>query len=206
MLLSETFRVGKSAAAARERDPAAALSGGCRRNVSTDYRRTSTRRMRRTGRDFMYKLSRRSLLLSSAALAAGIGVGRAFAQSDVSATLKLQAFGGDAQLAVDPERHRALQQEISQRQGRGRDRPDLDRLGRLRHQGARPVQRRPRGRRLRHRHRDLPGLRVARPVHPARRLRQGQEPELSRTSRRACSSRPATRGRSTSSRSAGTTS
>lgn len=49
----------------------------------------------------MLKLSRRSLLLSSAALAAGagLGVGRAFAQSDVTATLKLQGFGGEAQLA-----------------------------------------------------------------------------------------------------------
>jgi len=47
----------------------------------------------------MNKLSRRSMLLSSAALAAGIGLGRAFAQSDVSATLRLQTFGGDAELA-----------------------------------------------------------------------------------------------------------
>lgn len=49
----------------------------------------------------MLKLSRRNLLLSSAALAAGagLGVGRAFAQSDVTATLKLQGFGGEAQLA-----------------------------------------------------------------------------------------------------------
>lgn len=47
----------------------------------------------------MLKLSRRSLLLSSAALAAGAGLGRAFAQSDVTATLKLQGFGGEAQLA-----------------------------------------------------------------------------------------------------------
>ena len=49
----------------------------------------------------MNKLSRRSLLLSSAALAAGasLGIGRAFAQSDASATLKLQGFGGEAQLA-----------------------------------------------------------------------------------------------------------
>ncbi len=48
----------------------------------------------------MHKLSRRSLLLSSAALAAGasLGVGRAFAQSDATATLKLQGFGGEAQL------------------------------------------------------------------------------------------------------------
>ncbi|GLQ56407.1 ABC transporter substrate-binding protein [Devosia nitrariae] len=48
----------------------------------------------------MYKLSRRGLLLSSAALAVGAGMGRAFAQSDASATLKLQAFGGDAQLTA----------------------------------------------------------------------------------------------------------
>lgn len=48
----------------------------------------------------MLKLSRRSLLLSSAALAAGasLGVKGAFAQSDVTATLKLQGFGGEAQL------------------------------------------------------------------------------------------------------------
>ncbi|HEY9012954.1 MAG TPA: sugar ABC transporter substrate-binding protein [Devosia sp.] len=49
----------------------------------------------------MHKLSRRSLLLSSAALAAGtsLGLGRAFGQSDATATLRVQAFGGDAELA-----------------------------------------------------------------------------------------------------------
>jgi multiple sugar transport system substrate-binding protein len=39
------------------------------------------------------------LLVSSAALAASAGIGRAFGQSDQAATLKLQAFGGDAELA-----------------------------------------------------------------------------------------------------------
>jgi multiple sugar transport system substrate-binding protein len=50
----------------------------------------------------MNKLSRRSLLLSSAAIAAatGLGLGRVFAQSDVTATLKLQGFGGDAELSA----------------------------------------------------------------------------------------------------------
>lgn len=49
----------------------------------------------------MLKLSRRSVLVSSAALAAGaaLGTGRSFAQSDATATLKLQGFGGEAQLA-----------------------------------------------------------------------------------------------------------
>jgi multiple sugar transport system substrate-binding protein len=47
----------------------------------------------------MIRLSRRTLLLSSAALAASSGIGGAFAQSDETATLRLQAFGGDAQLA-----------------------------------------------------------------------------------------------------------
>lgn len=48
----------------------------------------------------MFKLSRRKLLLSSAALAAGAGLQRAFAQSDVTASLKLQCFGSDAELAA----------------------------------------------------------------------------------------------------------
>lgn len=49
----------------------------------------------------MFKLSRRTLLLSSAALAAGAGMrGRAFAQSDQTATLKLQGFGSDAELSA----------------------------------------------------------------------------------------------------------
>ena len=49
----------------------------------------------------MLKFSRRSVLLSSAAMVAGagLGLGRAQAQSDVSATLRVQAFGGDAELA-----------------------------------------------------------------------------------------------------------
>ncbi len=47
----------------------------------------------------MFRISRRNLLVSSAALAVGAGVGRALAQSDVSATLRLQTFGGDAELA-----------------------------------------------------------------------------------------------------------
>ena len=55
----------------------------------------------------MTMLSRRSLLASSAVLAAGLGFGRALAQSDETATLKLQAFGGDAELAGDQQRHRA---------------------------------------------------------------------------------------------------
>lgn len=47
----------------------------------------------------MFKISRRNLLVSSAALAAGTGLGRALGQSDQTATLRLQAFGGDAELA-----------------------------------------------------------------------------------------------------------
>ncbi len=50
----------------------------------------------------MITLSRRSLLLSSAALAAtaGLGLGQAIAQSDATATLKVQGFGGDAELGA----------------------------------------------------------------------------------------------------------
>jgi multiple sugar transport system substrate-binding protein len=48
----------------------------------------------------MYKLSRRKLLASSAAIAVGAGIGRAFAQSDVTATLKVQGFGADAEMAA----------------------------------------------------------------------------------------------------------
>jgi multiple sugar transport system substrate-binding protein len=48
----------------------------------------------------MYSLSRRTLLISSAAAMASVGLGRAFAQSDVTATLKMQSFGGDAELAA----------------------------------------------------------------------------------------------------------
>ncbi len=47
----------------------------------------------------MIRLSRRSLIASAGALAASAGFSRAFAQSDETATLTLQAFGGDAQLA-----------------------------------------------------------------------------------------------------------
>ncbi|KFL32166.1 sugar ABC transporter substrate-binding protein [Devosia riboflavina] len=47
----------------------------------------------------MTTFSRRQVLLSSVALAAGLGMSRAFAQSDASATLRVQAFGGDAELA-----------------------------------------------------------------------------------------------------------
>ena len=47
----------------------------------------------------MTTISRRSLLATSAAAAVGLGVGRAaLAQSDKAATLKLQAFGGEAEL------------------------------------------------------------------------------------------------------------
>ena len=47
----------------------------------------------------MLTISRRSLILSSAALAAGagLGLGRAIAQSDEAATLQLAGFGGDAE-------------------------------------------------------------------------------------------------------------
>jgi multiple sugar transport system substrate-binding protein len=50
----------------------------------------------------MQRISRRSLLLSSAALAAGasLGVRSSFAQSDETATLRLQGFGGDAELSA----------------------------------------------------------------------------------------------------------
>lgn len=47
----------------------------------------------------MTTFSRRQVLLSSVALAAGLGLSRSFAQSDVAATLRVQAFGGDAELA-----------------------------------------------------------------------------------------------------------
>lgn len=47
----------------------------------------------------MIRISRRSVLLSSVALGIGVGAGRAFAQSDETATLRVQAFGGDAELA-----------------------------------------------------------------------------------------------------------
>ena len=46
----------------------------------------------------MFKLSRRKLLLSSAVVAAGAGLRSAFAQSDQTATLRLQGFGGEAEL------------------------------------------------------------------------------------------------------------
>ena len=48
----------------------------------------------------MHSISRRRLLVSSAALAASVGVGRAFGQSDQTATLRLQAIGGDAEVAA----------------------------------------------------------------------------------------------------------
>lgn len=48
----------------------------------------------------MTNLSRRSLLLSSAALAVAGSIGRAFAQSDETATLTVQSFGGDAELGA----------------------------------------------------------------------------------------------------------
>ena len=47
----------------------------------------------------MQPLSRRSLMLSSAAAAVGLGLRPAFAASDEAGALKLQAFGGDAELA-----------------------------------------------------------------------------------------------------------
>lgn len=49
----------------------------------------------------MNTLSRRSLLLSTAAIAAGasLGVGRVFAQSDASGTIRILMNGGDADLA-----------------------------------------------------------------------------------------------------------
>jgi multiple sugar transport system substrate-binding protein len=45
----------------------------------------------------MFKLSRRSFVLSGAALAASTGIGRAYAQSNDTATLQLSGFGGDAE-------------------------------------------------------------------------------------------------------------
>jgi multiple sugar transport system substrate-binding protein len=45
----------------------------------------------------MIKLTRRSLLLSTAALAASSGIGGAFAQSDETAALVVSGFGGDAE-------------------------------------------------------------------------------------------------------------
>lgn len=48
----------------------------------------------------MHELTRRSLLLSSAAMGLTIAAGPAFAQSDVEATLTVQTFGGDAELSA----------------------------------------------------------------------------------------------------------
>lgn len=48
----------------------------------------------------MMKLTRRTLLASTAALAASTAIRGAYAQSDAAATLRLQAFGGDAQLTA----------------------------------------------------------------------------------------------------------
>ena len=48
----------------------------------------------------MHELSRRSLLLSSAAMGLTLAAGQAFAQSDVEATLVVQTFGGDAELSA----------------------------------------------------------------------------------------------------------
>jgi multiple sugar transport system substrate-binding protein len=48
----------------------------------------------------MQDISRRTLLATSAAALVGASVGRAFAQSDVSATLKVQGFGADAEMAA----------------------------------------------------------------------------------------------------------
>lgn len=48
----------------------------------------------------MMKLTRRTLLASTAALAASTAFRGAYAQSDATATLRLQAFGGDAQLTA----------------------------------------------------------------------------------------------------------
>ena len=47
----------------------------------------------------MNGISRRTLLVSAGALALGASVARVFAQSDATATLRVQAFGGDAELA-----------------------------------------------------------------------------------------------------------
>ena len=65
----------------------------------------------------------------------------AFAQSDQTATLKLQAFGGDAELSAVTNAIARFNKKYPERHRRSLDRPDLDRLGRLRDQGARPVQR-----------------------------------------------------------------
>jgi multiple sugar transport system substrate-binding protein len=46
----------------------------------------------------MHGLTRRRLIGTSAAVAVGLGFGRAFAASDASGTLKQQAFGGEAEL------------------------------------------------------------------------------------------------------------
>lgn len=48
----------------------------------------------------MFKISRRNLLASTAALTVGTGLGRAFGQSDEEATLRIQTFGGDAELTA----------------------------------------------------------------------------------------------------------
>ena len=123
----------------------------------------------------MFKLSRRKLLLSSAALAAGVGHARsAFAQSDQTATLKLQGFGGEAELSAVTNAVARFNKKFPNVTVEISMDPISNGLGRLCDQGDRRVQRGNRGRRLRHRHRDLPGLLVARPVAWPQRFRCGQ--------------------------------
>ena len=86
----------------------------------------------------MIKLTRRELLLSSAALAGGAvhygkrirAIGRDRDASTAGIRRRRRARG-------DQQCDRALQQEISQCHGRSVDRSDLDGLGRLRDQGHR---------------------------------------------------------------------
>ena len=47
----------------------------------------------------MFNISRRNLMVSTAALAAGAGISRAFGQSDASGTIRILMNGGDADLA-----------------------------------------------------------------------------------------------------------
>ena len=56
---------------------------------------------------------------------------------DKSGTLKLQAFGGDAELKAITNAIARFNKEYPNVKVEVLDRPDLDRLGRLRHQGAR---------------------------------------------------------------------
>ena len=122
----------------------------------------------------MFKLSRRKLLLSSAALAAGAGLRGAFAQSDQTATLKLQAFGGDAELSAVTNAIARFNKKYPNVTVEISIDPISTGWGDYVTKVIGEFNAGSRGRRLRHRHRDLPGLLVARPVARPQRFRRGQ--------------------------------